>query len=154
MCLFSSMIQSMTKRILVQSRSYAQAYENNYAVLSISTEIPLDFYFSKSSMNSTRSLIQEVFNKHNLGNENIFFLGASLVGHRAMKSTEFIKKGDYDFQVKIKGVVICDFTLDWTRKWQQHKRDIKINRIDLWEPIFIHFMLETNLKGTPHICPR
>ncbi|WP_223442970.1 hypothetical protein [Polaribacter litorisediminis] len=39
--------------------------------------------------------------------------------------------------------------MDWTRKWQQHKRDIKINRIDLWEPIFMNFMLETNLKGTP-----
>ena len=47
------------------------------------------------------------------------------------------------------GVVICDFTLDWIRKWQQHKRDIKINRINLWEPIFMNFMMETYLKGTP-----
>ena len=128
---------------------YNQASKNNFAVLSISTEIPLDFYFSKSSVNYTHNLIQEVFNKHNLPNENIFFLGTSLVGHRAMKYIEFIKKGDYDFQINIKGVVICDFTLDWTRKWYQHKRDIKINRIDLWEPIFMNFILETYLKGTP-----
>lgn len=137
------------KKNFSSKQMYSQASENNFAVLSISTEIPLDFYFSKSSMNSTHNLIQEVFNKHNLPNENIFFLGASLVGHRAMKYIEFIKKGDYDFQVNIKGVVICDFTLDWIRKWQQHKRDIKINRINLWEPIFMNFMLETYLKGTP-----
>ncbi|MBC2845724.1 hypothetical protein [Winogradskyella flava] len=128
---------------------YNQASENDFAVLSISTEIPLDFYFSKSSVNYTHNLIQEVFNKHNLPNENIFFLGTSLVGHRAMKYIEFIKKRDYDFQINIKGVVICDFTLDWARKWHQHKRDIKINRFDLWEPIFMNFMLETYLKGTP-----
>jgi len=137
------------KKNFSSKQMYSQASKNNFAVLSISTEIPLDFYFSKSSMNSTHNLIQEVFNKHNLPNENIFFLGTSLVGHRAMKYIEFIKKGDYDFQVNIKGVVICDLTLDWTRKWQQHKRDIKINRIDLWEPIFMNFMLETYLKGTP-----
>jgi hypothetical protein len=132
---------------------YKQASKNNFAVLSVSTEIPLDFYFSKSSMNSTHHLIQEVFHNQNLPNENIFFLGASLVGHRALKYIEFIKKGDYDSQLNIKGVVICDFTLDWTRKWQQHKRDIKINRIDLWEPIFMNYMLETYLKGTPKTVP-
>lgn len=76
-------------------------------------------------------------------------MGAGLVGHRAMKYIEFIKKEDSDFKLNIKGVVICDFTLDWIRKWQQHKRDIKINRIDLWEPPFMNFMLETYLKGTP-----
>ncbi|MGB3591954.1 MAG: hypothetical protein WBA16_09760 [Nonlabens sp.] len=141
------------KKNFSSKQMYSQASENNFAVLSVSTEIPLDFYFSKSSMNFTHNLIQEVFNKHNLPNENIFFLGASLVGHRALKYIEFIKKQDYDFQVKIKGVVICDFTLDWTRKWEQHKRDIKINRIDLWEPIFMNYMLETNLKGTPKNTP-
>jgi hypothetical protein len=137
------------KKNFSSKQMYSQASKNNFAVLSISTEIPLDFYFSTSSVHYTHNLIQEVFNKHNLPNKNIFFLGASLVGHRAMKYIESTKRGNYDFQINIKGVVICDFTLDWTRKWQQHKRDIKINRIDLWEPIFINFMLETYLKGTP-----
>ena len=40
---------------------YTQASEKNFAVLSVSTEIPLDFYFSKSSMISTHNLIREVF---------------------------------------------------------------------------------------------
>ena len=128
---------------------YNQASEKDFAVLSVSTEIPLDFYFSKSSMTSTHKLIRGVFQKYNLPNENIFFLGASLVGHRAMRYIKFMTEGDFEFQLNIKGIVICNFTLDFTRKWYQHKRDIRINRIDLWEPKFINYLLETYLKGTP-----
>ncbi|NAS30767.1 hypothetical protein GTQ40_07270 [Flavobacteriaceae bacterium R38] len=132
---------------------YTQAMEKDFAVLSVSTEIPLDFYFSKSSMLSTHKLIREVFNKYNLPNDNIFFLGTSLVGHRAMRYIKFMKANDFKFQPKIKGIVVCNFTMDFTRKWYQHKRDIKINRIDLGEPKFINYLLETNLGGTPKTNP-
>lgn len=132
---------------------YDQASEKGFAVLSVSTEIPFDFYFSESSVIATHKLISEVFNKHDLPDENIFFLGASLVGHRALKYIEFIKAGNYDFQLNIKGIVICNFTMDWTRKWHQHKRDIRIERIDLWEPRFINYMLEMHLNGTPGSAP-
>ena len=132
---------------------YTQGSEKNFAVLSVSTEIPLDFYFSKSSMISTHNLIREVFDKHNLPNENIFFLGASLVGHRAMRYIKFMKESDFKFQLKIKGIVACNFTMDFTRKWYQHKRDIRLNRIDLWEPTFINYLLETHLEGTPKTNP-
>lgn len=132
---------------------YTQASEKDFAVLSVSTEIPLDFYFSKSSMVSTHKLIGEVFDKFNLPNNNIFFLGASLVGHRAMRYIKFMKENDLKFQLKIKGIVACNFTMDFTRKWYQHKRDIRINRIDLWEPKFINYLLETNLGGTPITNP-
>lgn len=95
---------------------YNQAHKENFAVLSISTEIPLDFYFAKSSILNTHHQIREIFTRHNLPNENIFFLGASLVGHRAMKYIEFIHKNDLEFKLNIKGIVICNFTMDWTRK--------------------------------------
>jgi hypothetical protein len=132
---------------------YTQASEKDFAVLSVSTEIPLDFYFSESSMISTHKLIKEVFDKYNLPNDNIFFLGASLVGHRAMRYIKFMKESDLGFQLKIKGIVVCNFTMDFTRKWYQHQRDIRINRIDLWEPKFINYLLETNLGGTPKTNP-
>lgn len=128
---------------------YNQASEKDFAVLSVSTEIPFDFYFSNTSMLSTHNIIQEAFTKHNLPNENVFFLGASLVGHRAMRYIKFMKEADYEFKLNIEGIVVCNFTLDWTRKWHQHQRDIRINRINLWEPILINYMLETHLKGTP-----
>jgi hypothetical protein len=132
---------------------YVQASEKDFAVLSVSSEIPLDFYFSKSSMISSHKLIQKVFDKYNLPNDNIYFLGASLVGHRAMRYIKFMKESDFKFQLKIKGIVTCNFTMDFTRKWYQHKRDIRINRIDLWEPKFINYLLETNLGGTPKTNP-
>ena len=132
---------------------YTQASEKDFAVLSVSTEIPLDFYFSKSSMISTHKLIREAFDRHHLPNNNIFFLGASLVGHRAMRYIKFMKEHNFVFQPNINGIVICNFTMDFTRKWYQHKRDIKIKRIDLWEPTFINYLLETYLKGTPKTNP-
>ncbi|HAS45498.1 MAG TPA: hypothetical protein DCS93_33750 [Microscillaceae bacterium] len=132
---------------------YRQASNKGFAVLSVSTEIPFDFYFSESSMLSTHQLIQKAFAKHRLPNENVFFLGASLVGHRAMRYIKFMKEGNYQFQLNIKGIVICNFTLDWTRKWYQHTREIRINRNNLWEARFINYMLETHLKGTPKTKP-
>lgn len=132
---------------------YHQASKKDFAVLSVSTEIPLDFYFSKSSMISTHKLIQKVFDKHHLPNDNVFFLGASLVGHRAMRYIKFMKESDSEFKLNIKGIIACNFTMDFTRKWYQHLRDIKINQIDLWEPEFINYLLETNLGGTPKTNP-
>lgn len=128
---------------------YDQAAEKGFAVLSVSTETPFDFYFSRASMISTHHIIQDVFEKYRLPNENIFFLGASLIGHRAMKYIEFTYHNSFDFLLNVKGLVICNFTLDWTRKWHQHERDIKIDRINLWEPKFMNYMLEKHLNGTP-----
>lgn len=40
---------------------YNQATNSGFAVLSVSTEIPFDFYFSEASMLSAHQLIQKVF---------------------------------------------------------------------------------------------
>ncbi|OSY89485.1 hypothetical protein WH52_02300 [Tenacibaculum holothuriorum] len=128
---------------------YKLASYKGFAVLSVSTEIPFDFYFTKASMRSTHDLIKEVFTKYKLPNKNVFFLGASLIGHRAMRYIKFMKENNQNFQLNIKGLVICNFTLDWTRKWHQHEREIRIKRNHLWEPKFINYMLETYLKGIP-----
>ncbi|MCK0108034.1 hypothetical protein MWU58_01885 [Flavobacteriaceae bacterium S0825] len=141
------------KKNMNAKQVYNQAYKKGFAVLSVSTEIPFDFYFSKTSIRSTHNLIREAFLKHNLPNKNIIFLGASLVGHRAMRYIKFMKEIAFQFQLNIKGIVICNFTLDWTRKWYQHNRDIRINQIDLWEPTFINYLLETHLNGTPKTNP-
>lgn len=132
---------------------YEQATQHEFAVLSVSTEIPLDFYFTEASMQTAHQIIEEAFTKHQLPNRNIFFLGASLVGHRAMQYLKFISKQDLDFTLNTKGIVVCNFTMDFSRKWYQHERDIRINRINLWEPKFINYLLESFLKGTPETNP-
>lgn len=132
---------------------YNLASNTGFAVVSVSTEIPLDFYFSETSILNVHNQLQKIFKTYNLPNKNIFFLGASLVGHRAMKYIEYVKKNNLKNQLNIKGLVICNFTMDWTRKWNQLQRDIKINKIDLWESKFINYQLEKNLKGTPLTKP-
>ncbi|MEO1032716.1 MAG: hypothetical protein AAFX55_14990 [Bacteroidota bacterium] len=132
---------------------YQQASEEDFAVLSVSTEIPFDFYFSKASALSTHQLIQQVFAEQNLPNNNVFFIGIGLGGHRAMRHIKFMKEEAYEFQLNIKGIVICNSILDWTRKWHQYDREIRNNRNDLWEPKFVNYMLETHLGGTPRIIP-
>lgn len=132
---------------------YAEANKSQFAVLSVSTDIPVDFYFANSSMMTAHKIIYKAFTKHKLPNHNIFFLGAGLVGHRAMRYIKYIKTHQLPFQLNIKGIVACNFTMDFTRKWHQHQRDIRLNRINLWEPKLINYLLETHLGGTPMTQP-
>ena len=128
---------------------YSQASQAGYAVLSVSTEIPLDFYFLDSTILVAHRIIKSAFNTYDLPNENIFFLGASLKGHRAMRYLRYIQLSEPSFNLNVSGVVLCNFTLDFVRKWQQHERDIRIGQLDLWEPRFFNFMLEQHLGGSP-----
>ena len=132
---------------------YEQANDKGFAVLSVSTEVPLDFYFTESSLNTAHEQIKEAFSKYDLPNTNIFFLGASLTGHRALQYLKHQSQSNADFKLNVTGIVIVNFTLDWTRKWNQHKRDIRLNRINLWEPTFMNYMMETYLGGSPETAP-
>ncbi|MCG8328972.1 MAG: hypothetical protein MI974_14865 [Chitinophagales bacterium] len=132
---------------------YNQASENGFAVLSVSTEIPFDFYFSKSSAISSHNILFEVFTNYSLPNKNIFFIGIGLGGHRAMKHIEFMKEDNFDFQLNIKGVVVCNSVLDWASEWYKFDREKRNQRNNLWEPTFVNYMLETNLNGTPKTNP-
>lgn len=128
---------------------YRQASQNSFAVLSVSTEIPFDFYFSKKSAVSSHKIIKQVFEKYNLPNKNIFFIGIGLSGHRLMKHIEYMKEDNYEFKLNIKGIVVCNSILDWASEWYKFDREKRNKRNDLWEPTFVNYMLETNLKGTP-----
>ncbi|WP_347173891.1 hypothetical protein [Polaribacter uvawellassae] len=128
---------------------YKQAISNNFATLSVSSEIPFDFYFSKNSALHSHKIIKQVFEKYHLPNNNIFFIGVGLSGHRAMKHIEFMIEDNYTFQLNIKGIVVCNSILDWSSEWYKFDREIRNKRNDLWEPTFVNYMLEKNLKGTP-----
>ena len=60
-----------------KNKSAKQVYEvasnAGFAVISVSTEIPLDFYFTENSLQSTHQQIKHIFSKHQLPNKNIFF---------------------------------------------------------------------------------
>ena len=128
---------------------YSLAGSNGLAVLSVSTEIPFDFYFSNNSALSSHKLIKQVFEQYDLPNKNVFFIGVGLSGHRAMKHIEYMKEDSYPFQLNIKGIVLCNAILDWASEWYKFDRELRNKRNDLWEPTFVNYMLEKNLNGTP-----
>lgn len=137
------------KKNKISKQIYSNASKNGFAVLSVSSEIPFDFYFSKKSAISSHEIITKVFEKYNLPNKNIFFIGVALSGHRAMKHIQFMKEDNYPFQLSIKGIVLCNTKLDWAMEWYKYDREKRNKRNDLWEPTFANYMLETNLNGTP-----
>jgi hypothetical protein len=75
------------------SNIYRPANARGLAVLYISTGIPIDLYFSDSSLVYVDAQLKEVFSKYHLPNKNIFLVGAMVSGHRALKYIEYCKKG-------------------------------------------------------------
>lgn len=130
---------------------YKQANKNGFGVLSVSTEIPLDFYFTDNSSQIAHEIIEKAFKDNNLPNNNIFLVGAGLSGHRAMKYVEYIEKANPDFKLNLTGMVICDSALDWVRQYNEGARDVRINYNEgsVWEGKFSTYLLENHLNGTP-----
>lgn len=130
---------------------YALANENGFAVLSVSTEIPLDFFFLDKSILNAHNTIEKVFANQNLSNKNVFLVGVGLSGHRALKYVQFVEKNSLEFRLNIEGLVICDAPLDWVRQYNEGSRDRRINFDEgaVWEGTFSNYILHKNLKGTP-----
>jgi len=130
---------------------YSQSNKSGYAVLSVSTEIPLDFFFSDTSIIDAHSTIEKAFKENKLPNENVFLMGVGLSGHCVLKYVEFVKKTNLSFILNISGLVVCDAPLDWVRQYNEGKRDRRINFDEgaVWEGTFSNFVLEKNLGGTP-----
>ena len=77
------------KKNMSAKQLYTQANIAGYAVLSVSTEIPLDFFFSENSILDAHKIIERAFDKNNLPYNNVFFIGVGLSGHRALKYVEY-----------------------------------------------------------------
>ena len=130
---------------------YSQANKAGFAILSVSTEIPLDFFFSDSSIIDAHKTIKNAFEKNYLPNKNVFLIGVGLSGHRTLKYVEYIKKNQPKFSLNISGLIICDTPLDWVRQYNEGNRDRRINFEEgaVWEGTFSNYVLENNLNGTP-----
>jgi hypothetical protein len=139
----------LTNRPKQQIHPYASA--KGFAVLYISTGIPADFYFSQHSLSYVDTTLLNTFKKFKLPNRNIFFLGVSLSGHRALKYIEYMKTGKSKFRPQIKGVVLCDSVLDWVRQWYEEKKAVKDNFAPsaVFSGKLVTYLFEKHLKGTP-----
>src|SRR6185503_1433893 len=101
------------------------ANARGFATLYISTGIPVDLYFSESSLVYADSLIKEVFSRYHLPNKNIFLVGTMVAGHRALKYIEYCRKGKSQFNPSIKGVVLCESPIDWVRQWYECQKQVR-----------------------------
>lgn len=130
---------------------YPEATARHFAVLYVSTGIPLDLFFSPKSLAYVDTTLKTVFTKYGLPNKNIFFLGVNLSGHRVLKYIEYFKKGRSEFIPDTRGIVLCDGVLDWVRQWYECKKGIRDNFVQssVFEGQLITYLLEKNLDGTP-----
>lgn len=130
---------------------FKDAIAKNLAVLYISSGTPVDFYFSEKSLVFVDTTILSVFKKYKIANKNIFFLGVSLAGHRALKYIEYFKTGKSKFKPDVKGIVLCDGVLDWVRQWYEERKAVKDNFAPsaVFSGKLVTYLFEKNLKGTP-----
>lgn len=129
---------------------YDLANQNRYAVLSISTEIPLDFFFANTSASYVHEAIGKVMDNFRIPNKNIFFIGSGLAAHKILRYIQFSKVNNSDPSLNVKGIVLVDGILDWVRMWYSGKKGIR-NNFDqgvVWQGNLLIYLLETNLAGT------
>ena len=137
---------SQKQYICIQSEANAK----DFAVLYISTGIPVDFYFSESSVFFVDSVLSNVFVKYGLPNKNIFLLGAMVSGYRALKYIEFCKNGKSKFNPDIKGVVLSESSIGIVRQLYESLKQVRDHFSDIAfaEENFITFLLRSNLTET------
>jgi len=128
-----------------------EAIPRGFAVLYISTGIPVDLYFSISSMRYVDSVLADVFNRYQLPNRNIFLLGAMVSGHRALKYIEYCKTGMSKFNPNLTGVIVSESAIDWVRMWYEAQKQVRDNFTPTqnFEGHFLTYIFKENLKTTP-----
>jgi hypothetical protein len=128
-----------------------EANAKGFAVLYISTGIPVDLYFSPGSLCYVDTTMKQVFRQYNLPNKNIFLLGAMVSGHRALKYIEYCKQGRSGFHPDITGVVVSESAIDWVRQWYECQKQVRdsLTAVQYFEGNFITYLFSKNLKATP-----
>lgn len=130
---------------------YREAVAKNFAVLYLSTGIPVDLFFSAQSLVYVDTVLRNAFAEHRLPDKNVFFLGVNLSGHRALKYVQYCLQKSSNFVSAVKGVVLCDGVLDWVRQWYEGKKAVrdKAAESSVFEGKLITYLLEKALGGTP-----
>jgi hypothetical protein len=140
-----------TSRLAKDTHIHRYANANGFAVLYISTGIPVDLYFSERSLPYVDSVLKDVFTRYQLPNKNIFLVGAMVSGHRALKYIEYCKKGKSVFHPAIKGVVLSESAIDWVRQWYECQKQVRdhLTTTGFFEGNLITYLFAANLHDTP-----
>lgn len=130
---------------------HPHANRKGYAVLYISTGIPVDLFFDKTSLEYVHTNLEKVIIKHNLPKDNIFLFGTMVSGHRALKYIEYVKKNNKTISSRIKGIVVSESPLDWVRMWYEGQKQVRdsLNQIKHFEGNLITQLFRENFGVTP-----
>ena len=130
---------------------YQFANAKGFALLHISSGIPFDLYFKEKSLSEADNVIKTVLNKYQIPNKNIFLLGISISGIRALKYVVYCNTGKSEFHADIKGVVLCDSAIDWIRQYMEEEKGLrdKFSESSVSEAKWVMWQFNKNLKGTP-----
>jgi hypothetical protein len=129
---------------------YQFANSKGFALLHISSGIPFDLYFKEKSLTEANEVIKTVVNKYQIPNKNIFLLGVSLAGIRALKYVVYCKTHKSGFHPDIKGVVLCDSAIDWVRQYMEEEKALKdkFSESSVNEAKWVTWLFNKNLNGT------
>lgn len=128
-----------------------EALKKKLAVIYITTDNRLDFYFQVDHMNEVVLSLKEIIESYNIPDENLMFCGMSLEGTRALKLAIFSTSRDAAAKIRPRAIAICDAPLDMIRF---HKEMIKAKELN-FKPVasnegtWVAAYLEANLGGTP-----
>jgi len=128
-----------------------ESLKRGFAVLTIATGTPIDWYFSDTSLNYVDAVMKDTFTKYHLPDKNIFFLGLMTSGHRALKYVEYCKKGKSVFHPAIRGVILSECAIDWVRMWYEGQKQIRDHETasGTFEGNLVHYLFNQHFKATP-----
>ncbi len=128
-----------------------ESLKRGFAFLTIATGVPVDWYFSDSSLKYVDAEMKDTFTKYHLSYKNIFLLGLMTSGHRALKYVEYCKKGKSAFNPAIKGVILSECAIDWVRMWYEAQKQVRDHETEsgLFEGKLVHYLFDVHFKETP-----
>jgi len=128
-----------------------ESLKKGFAFLTISTGIPVDWYFSENSLKYVDVVMKDTFTKYHLPNKNVFFLGLMTSGHRALKYVEYCKKGRSVFNPSIRGVILSECAIDWVRMWYEAQKQVRDHETasSAFEGKLVHYLFDQHFKASP-----
>ena len=127
------------------------ALKNQLAVMYLSTENQVEFFFEKKKLQFVEEQIKEVCTRFGIPENTLLFCGMSLAGTRAIKQGLFYADTMSNYHIKPRAIAVCDAPLDMIRF---HKEAVKSGQIAFHplaanEGIWTSKYLEKNLNGLP-----
>ncbi|RYZ23187.1 MAG: hypothetical protein EOO16_05960 [Chitinophagaceae bacterium] len=129
---------------------HREANAAGWAVVRVSTGIPVDFYFSPASLRFVDTTLRRLWAAHPLPRNNVYLVGAGMSGHRALVFLRYRAKQPQPLFV-VRGLVLCESAIDWVRQWYEEKKAVRDNFFPsaVFSGEMVSYLLEQNLKGTP-----